>query len=112
MDKVIGRLAEKLKLQRLEKSDEAELVAIYGRRRVGKKFLIRNGFSKPLSFEFSGIHHAQHQQQLENFSLALTAAIGNGIPVARPANWLSAFEMLKSFLKPLLKTERQIIFID
>lgn len=42
MEKVIGRAAEKEILQKIEKSGEAELVAVYGRRRVGKTFLIRN----------------------------------------------------------------------
>ncbi len=109
MEKVIGGLEEKIELQRIEKSEEAELVAVYGRRRVGKTFLIRNGFSRGLSFEFSGMHHADLQQQLENFSMALTLALGNRLPLAKPESWLNAFEMLKSYLEPLLETDRRII---
>ncbi|CAM4170621.1 hypothetical protein SAMN06265348_105371 [Pedobacter westerhofensis] len=78
---------------------------------MGKTFLIRNGFSKAISFEFSGIHHATLDQQLENFSLALSAG-STGLPVAKAASWLKAFEMLRQYLSPVLKIERTIIFID
>jgi hypothetical protein len=111
MEQVIGRIQEKMLLQRIEKSGEAELVAVYGRRRVGKTYLIRNGFSKAPSFEFSGTHHATLDQQLESFSLALTSAAG-GLPVAKPQSWLKAFEMLKQYLGPLVKKGRTIVFFD
>jgi predicted transcriptional regulator len=111
MEQVIGRIEEKSLLQKIERSEEAELVAIFGRRRVGKTFLIRNGFSKRISFEFSGIHHATLGQQLENFSLALTNAAG-GLPIAKPESWLKAFEMLKQLLEPLVTKERAIVFFD
>ncbi|RZM21675.1 MAG: ATP-binding protein, partial [Pedobacter sp.] len=84
MVKVIGRNAEKKELQRIEHSKEAELVAVYGRRRVGKTFLIRNGFSRPLSFELTGMHNVSHKEQLENFSSALKTSYANGLPLATP----------------------------
>lgn len=109
---VIGREAEKKELQRIESSKEAELVAVYGRRRVGKTFLIRNGFTKPLSFELTGMHQASHKEQLENFAAALSNAYGTGLPVAPPASWLEAFRMLKNYLEPLIRKSRTVIFID
>lgn len=57
MEYLAGR-KEKQFIKKIENSGEAELVAVYGRRRVGEIFLIRNAFSKSLAFEFSGIHHA------------------------------------------------------
>ncbi len=54
MDVITGRSEEIKLLQKIEQSGEAELVAIYGRRRVGKTYLIRNGFSRSLDFEFPG----------------------------------------------------------
>jgi len=112
MMKIIGRTAEKMELQRIETSGDAELVAVYGRRRVGKTFLIRNGFSKPLSFELTGRHNASHREQLENFSYALSNAYGSGLPLATPKTWLEAFDMLKIFLAPLVKKSRTMVFID
>lgn len=111
MEQVIGRIEELSVLQKIERSGEAELVAVYGRRRVGKTFLIRNGFSKSLAFEFSGIHQATLDQQLEGFSLALTTAVGT-LPVAKPDSWLTAFELLKQYLTPLVGKGRTVIFFD
>lgn len=111
MENLIGRKEEKLLLQRIEKSGDAELVAVYGRRRVGKTFLIRNGFKRGVAFEFSGIHNVTLDQQLESFSLALTKATG-GLALAKPASWIQAFQMLEQFLTPSLKKERKIIFFD
>ena len=83
MEKIIGREGELALLSKIIKSEEAELLAVYGRRRVGKTFLIRNAFQKQLVFEFSGIHHATLFQQLENFSDTLSRSLGN-LPLAKP----------------------------
>ena len=77
MDNLIGREAETELLYDTLNSPEAELVAVFGRRRVGKTFLIRSVFFKQLVFEFSGIHNASLNDQLQNFSLALKAATGS-----------------------------------
>ena len=98
-------------MRKIEQSGEAELVAIYGRRRVGKTYLIRNGFSKPIDFEFSGSHYATLKQHLESFAIALGKSMGN-VPLAVPQSWLQAFDRLESYLGPLLKKQRRIIFFD
>lgn len=105
METIIGRATEKKLLLEIAKSGDAELVAIYGRRRVGKTFLVRNGFSLELAFEFSGIQHATLDQQLEEFSLALTTLPDHYL-------WLKAFEMLKQYLTPLVKKQRTVVFMD
>ncbi len=111
MEPLVGRIEERELLKKIEKSTEAELIAVYGRRRVGKTYLIRNGFSKDLAFEFSGSHNAALPQQLESFSLALNGANG-GLPLAIPGSWLTAFEMLRQYLTPLVRKGRTIIFFD
>lgn len=110
MNIITGRSEEIKLLRKIEQSGEAELVAIYGRRRVGKTYLIRNGFSRPVDFEFTGSHYATLKQHLESFSIALGKAMGN-IPLAVPQSWLQAFDMLEGYLTPLLK-RRRIIFFD
>ncbi len=108
---IIGREEEMIILDRILKSGDPELVAVYGRRRIGKTFLIHNVFLKQLAFEFSGIHNASLNQQLENFTNTLSKVVGN-LPLAKPANWLQAFNMLINYLTPLIQNERKVIFFD
>ncbi len=96
MEKIIGRETEKMLLAEILTSGSSELLALYGRRRVGKTFLIRNTFEKQLAFEFSGIHNALLDQQLENFSKALSKAAG--LPIIKPGSWIQAFTMLEDYL--------------
>jgi len=111
MENIIGRAEEQVLLEKILQSGEPELVAIYGRRRVGKTFLIHNVFEKQLAFELSGIHNATLDQQLENFSGALSTVAG-GLPLAKPESWIKAFAMLTSYLTPIIKRQKKVIFFD
>jgi len=84
---------------------------MYGRRRVGKTFLIRKAFHKQLAFEFTGVHNALFNQQLESFSEALSKTIG-GMPLAKPTTWIQAFSMLTDCLIPKINKQRKVIFFD
>jgi len=112
MEKLIGRESEKKILQQAFISKEAELVAVYGRRRVGKTFLIRQVYSQHLICEFSGVHHASAQEQLENFRNVIALALNSPIPPAIPKSWTEAFMLLINFAKPLLKKQKAVIFFD
>jgi AAA+ ATPase superfamily predicted ATPase len=109
---IIGRDAEKKILQDMLSSGEAELIAILGRRRVGKTFLIRNFFEKDLVFEYTGVHEAGLLEQFQNFSNALQQAMGSAIPPALPINWIQAFAFLTEFLKTKLTGKQAVILID
>jgi len=111
MNTLIGREEEKTLLTNIIQSGEAELVAVYGRRRVGKTFLIHNALQKQLVFDFSGIHNATLNQQLENFSEALSKVSGN-LPLAKPGSWIRAFNMLTDYLTPVIRKERKAVFFD
>ncbi|GAO42289.1 AAA family ATPase [Flavihumibacter petaseus] len=110
MDTIIGRQPEKQLLAELLTSAEAELLAVYGRRRVGKTFLIRNAYAEHLAFEFTGIHHAKLAAQLANFGRAIQALTGIG--VGKITTWSEAFNLLQDVLEPLLKKKKQVIFLD
>lgn len=112
MEKLVGRLAEKKILEDAMVSTSAELIAIYGRRRVGKTFLIRSVYDKKLVFEFTGVHNAKMPEQLENFSRALTKATGSPADLAAPANWSAAFDILEKFLTPIIQKKKAVIFFD
>ena len=101
MEKITGRESERALLAKIIKSAEPELVAVYGRRRVGKTFLIRNVFEKQLVFEFSGIHNASFEQQLENFTEAVSKAAG--LRLSQPTGWIQAFKMLTDYVSPIIQ---------
>jgi AAA+ ATPase superfamily predicted ATPase len=112
MKQIVGRSTEKEILLQSLTNDEADLIAVYGRRRVGKTYLIRNTFHKNMVFEFSGVHNATLKDQLYNFSSTLAALLKLPIPPAVPANWTQAFQMLKNYAEPLLKKNKCVIFLD
>lgn len=104
--KIVGREREEEILARIAKSPDAEFVAVYGRRRVGKTHLIREFFSRDyLYFEATGIKNAPLSKQLEKFTQALTAAFSQ-VPIRTPKSWDQAFEMLTTFIKIPLKGKK------
>ncbi|HQZ67795.1 MAG TPA: hypothetical protein PLY87_22045 [Planctomycetaceae bacterium] len=78
---VIGRDDEKTELDRLLASASAELVVVYGRRRIGKTFLIRQHLKSQLVFELAGLHNESLARQLENFAIQLKAHSGKSIEI-------------------------------
>lgn len=110
MEKIIGRKVEQTQLKNIIESHEVELLAVYGRRRIGKTYLVRNAYEKQLVFEFSGVHNATLYQQLDAFGIAMSKA--TGFPITTPTSWTYAFTLLTEYLKPLIKKEKKVIFID
>jgi len=112
MDKLIGREVESDILSEALYSTEAELIAIYGRRRIGKTFLIHSVYEKNLLFEFSGVHGAMLKQQLLNFSLSMKKASRSPMRPAVSANWIEAFYTLQEYLASKLNNKKAVIFFD
>jgi len=83
MNKIIGRVAEIQRLTEYTKSNKAEFLIVYGRRRVGKTFLIKQFFKEKFTFYLSGAENANRQAQLFNFSTALYKYIGILMPLQR-----------------------------
>ncbi|MDZ7899743.1 MAG: ATP-binding protein [Arcicella sp.] len=112
MKEIIGREIEKNILQEVLFSDEPELIAIYGRRRVGKTFLIRQFFEREMIFEFSGQFDTKTKDQLQNFSTKIDEFSQSTFPSIVPLNWTEAFNKLKVYLTPLIEQQKGIIFFD
>lgn len=112
MDKtIIGREAEKVMLAELEKAVATDMLAVTGRRRVGKTWLIKTFFESRMHFEFSGVLNASNPDQLKSFSKALAARTGKK-NMAVPHNWLDAFSLLASWLEKAGPRRKLIVFID
>ncbi len=112
MPQIIGRSDEQALLHELLTSGSAELVAVYGRRRVGKTYLIRSFFEKELRFELTGVHQAALSQQLTNFALALAMQLNEGLPIPRPTTWFEAFQLLTTYLTSAPSKRKRVIFLD
>ncbi len=104
---VIGRTSERGVLLAALGSSDPELVAIYGRRRVGKTFLVREVLGEALLFELTGMHRARLVDQLRAFAHALTALARSPVPLAPPTDWLSAFQQLIDVLDERMRARRR-----
>lgn len=110
MDKLIGRERECEELDWAMKSGRSELVILYGRRRVGKTFLVRRFFNDTYSFHYVGAHKQKREAQLQNFRDALMRYSGDGdIPAI--SSWHDAFQRLASYLSQCTD-QRKVIFFD
>lgn len=105
-----GRQEEKAQLDRLLASREAEFLALYGRRRVGKTYLIREHFKKQLTFELTGLKDGHLKEQLTHFNKELRERSGKEHDV--PKSWQEAFQQLEAFLKSRRSQKKQVIFLD
>lgn len=107
---LIGRTNEKALLQSYVDSQQAEFIAMYGRRRVGKTFLISNMFADMIVFETSGIIHGSSEDQFAAFNHSLRKIGYSGLYAN---TWMDAFFALEQTLTPKIKEDqRQVIFID
>ena len=96
----IGRKKEQKILKDLLVSRESEFVALYGRRRVGKTFLIETVYKKEIVFSITGLNKANTKMQLENFTNRLNARIkGTAQMPTPPKSWLQAFFILQTYLE-------------
>lgn len=112
-----GRKNELEALRRLYRSDKSELVAVYGRRRVGKTFLVDEAYKGMITFRHAGLSPVDEKgkanlltEQLQHFYQSLLL---HGMKKShRPNSWLEAFFMLEQWLQQIDNGSRQVIFLD
>lgn len=109
---LIGREPEIAVLQKAFQSDEPELVAVIGRRRVGKTFLVRTCYAGKIDFEMTGIKGGKTADQLQHFTSRLNHHVQPMLPFQQPHNWQAAFDMLVTWLEKRDKTEKAVVFFD
>ncbi len=109
---LIGRENEQAILKKALNSNEAEMVAVIGRRRVGKTFLIKSVYADFIQFQMAGIQHATIERQLENFAYRLSLVAQKEEPIETPPNWFRAFTTLINYLRTLQLKEKYVVFFD
>lgn len=111
---LIGREPERKQLQRLFESEEAEFIALYGRRRVGKTFLVRKTFEALDChyFELTGQKNVPLSKQLTNFVKSLQKTFYPNLQLLPPTSWSSAFEMLTEAINKSDPAKKVVLFLD
>ena len=106
---IIGRKEEQQILHSAAQSENSEFVAVYGRRRVGKTYLIRETFGYKFTFQHTGLAKGNTKEQLFSFAISLRDAGYDDCPI--PKSWLEAFSLLSTYLKNSTD-EKKIVFLD
>lgn len=113
MEVFIGRKREKEILKKAFASPKAELVAVIGRRRVGKTFLINHTYGDNIAFHITGVQNGTTERQLTNFSVRLNIFGKENVNnFGVPKDWFAAFTQLELYLTEELKSGRKVVFID
>lgn len=107
---IIGRKEEIAQLKRAYESDHSEFVAVYGRRRIGKTYLIRKTFKNEFLFQYTGGYKITNKKQLEEFHNSLISqGLDPNSPI--PKDWFDAFHLLENLVAGATQ-KRKVIFID
>lgn len=106
---ITGREREREMLRQAYESDYSQFVAVYGRRRVGKTFLIRETFNYDFTFQHAGVARKNTREQLKYFRASLVRC---GLAKARiPRDWSDAFFLLEQLINQS-NERKKVIFID
>ena len=111
MATLIARKKEIENLERLYNSDRSEFVIVFGRRRIGKTFLVNSLFEKRFTFKYTGTREEPQSVQLQHFAMQIKEY--SKLPyLPEIKTWTDAFEMLKTLIVSKKKKERKVIFFD
>jgi AAA+ ATPase superfamily predicted ATPase len=114
MQSLIGRSKEIITLENKYKSTSAEFVAVYGRRRVGKTYLVREVFKDRITFQHTGVAKAGLRDQLGRFYASLLRYFdaGTNDQISSPKDWFAAFDLLINLLEKKGGEGRKVVFLD
>lgn len=113
-EKIIGRIKEQRLLQDLIESNKSEFIAIYGRRRVGKTYLIKNliGSFSCLFFHVTGLQKGASKDQLKEFAKQIGKTFYQSPSIIPQKHWIDAFEDLTEAINTIPKDKTVVLFFD
>lgn len=110
LSNILGRKEEIRRLGRCLEENTAQLIVIYGRRRIGKTFLINEFFEGRFDFKITGSYKEKREVQLRNFAEELSNQEKKECAI--PKDWTKAFRMLRRYLSELPESEKHVVFFD
>lgn len=111
MEKIIGREKEMAEVRKCYGSNRSEFVIVYGRRRIGKTFLVNSMFVGKYDFYFTGMHKVEAERQLRKFAVTLQE-YGKWPFPPELNDWFDAFRALQTLLSAKPRKRRKLVFID
>jgi uncharacterized protein len=108
---IVGRLIEKEQLATLESNNSSDFLVVYGRRRIGKTFLLRTYYNDRFALYVTGLKNGSTKHQINNFYDELLLKFKLKKNEARATNWMGAFKHLIQYLEKN-KATKKIIFFD
>jgi uncharacterized protein len=114
MEAIIGRKEEQKTLQKIYASSRAEFLALYGRRRVGKTYLIKQFFSDKACyyFQITGMKDGSLKEQLYEFTRAVEKTFYTGTTLKESNSWMQALEMLTNAIEQYSGKQKVVLFFD
>jgi len=109
---LIGRKKEIQKLRNYKKSRKSEFVALYGRRRVGKTYLVRQVFQQEMTFQLTGLANVGKKAQLTQFHAELLEHFPENEGIVPAEDWFIAFRQLIAALEKQKDIPKKVIFLD
>ena len=108
-ENIIGRETQIADLETYMESGRSEFIAIYGRRRVGKTYLVKELFESRLLFRVTGMDNVNTQGQMQNFCHSMNIQFGTN---HQAANWIEAFHLLEKEIEKDQDKDVKILFFD
>lgn len=105
-----GRQDEIRRLEHCMSEENAQLIILYGRRRIGKTYLITEFFDGRFDFKLTGAYNENRDVQLRHFAEEMSGHIRQQVEI--PQDWPAAFRLLQDYLSSLPKDEKHVVFFD
>jgi uncharacterized protein len=109
---IIGREQHIQEMNDALTTKKPEFIALTGRRRVGKTYLISQVYGKHIDFELTGLHKGNKKEQIENFTMMMEEYLPSKVKNKKTKTWLSAFKLLGDALDKKKKKSKIVVFID
>mgnify|MGYP000875763449 CR=1 FL=1 len=111
-NEIIGRQQQIAELTDALYSSKPEMIALVGRRRVGKTYLVKEVYAHRIDFEMTGLQNASRNEQLLNFVICMGKYFPHYPLPNKPTSWIEAFHFLTQALEGSGKKEKMIVFLD